>query len=554
MNSVEGSAPPQQPTADSASPLRPIWLLLLVLVGQAISYSFWINDEYQFNQFNRDDTAFYVSLAHSLAQGRGYTRSLDPNHYIPHAHYAPGLSWPVAICFLIADSMLLPHLLMAATALANTVLLWVIVRRYLSVPLTFLTVVLAVTSPVFDQLATVVMTEQLSIFFLLLSIWGFLRWGEGGYRLDRWFLLTAVALGYGLLVRGLLFPLLPSFGLYAWFDRQSSTPMRARFAKATLLLLLALIPFFGWGIRNRDVPATGFEGRSHLDEMRTGGIVGGPEYGPSDYAALAWQNFRYHFSTRMLDAVSGIGWVLDTHFDTQLNRTGSLVVVGIVAASFLVLLVSGYRYWLLLSIVGFSLALLLIWPWGGAQRYWVQFNPILLLILVLAASLACARLLPERLQTRTVQWATVTLLALAGTGVLVYDHLQREPQYGHAWQALAEMAKEAGEKVPPEAYLISQSWMPVGFIAGVYHGQPDDRVYATLRGEPIDEPVEVYVIVQSPEAIEETQRKGPKLAALHGPGRGHLPGVPQKLAENEYYTLYRLLPENAPQSSPPSVH
>src|SRR6185436_5294179 len=106
--------------------------LVSILLLQAASYAPELSSEFRFIQMTgRDDIEAYVALGHSLANGRGYTRSLDEQHFVPHKHWPPGFPLLLAAGFLFGDSLLIPQLLVAGTALANSVLLWLLARRLL---------------------------------------------------------------------------------------------------------------------------------------------------------------------------------------------------------------------------------------------------------------------------------------------------------------------------------------------------------------------------------------------------------------------------------------
>ena len=194
----------QSPSSTSHTPSRARRvhpLLLVVLLIQVLSYAPRLSNTFQFNRFNHDDTECYVALGWSVAEGRGYTRSLDPTYYVPHKLWPPGLPLMVAACAVLSRSLVLPQILMMLFALANSVLLWALARRYLPTTATFLVLLMVVCSPMYDRLATVIMTEQPTLLFILLVLWAFLRWRDSGYASNRFALLTAGGLAYGILVK-----------------------------------------------------------------------------------------------------------------------------------------------------------------------------------------------------------------------------------------------------------------------------------------------------------------------------------------------------------------
>jgi len=62
----------------------------------AVVYIAFPNPRVDLTRFNCDDSEAYIGLAHSIATGRGYTRCLNPDQYIAHKTWPPGL--PFLLC------------------------------------------------------------------------------------------------------------------------------------------------------------------------------------------------------------------------------------------------------------------------------------------------------------------------------------------------------------------------------------------------------------------------------------------------------------------------
>ena len=84
----------------------------LLLAAIAIFYLAVPNARPDFTRFNCHDSESYLALAHNLAYGNGYTRSLEPGMYVPHKTWPPGV----------------PVLLVPAAALSGDHLNWVAVK------------------------------------------------------------------------------------------------------------------------------------------------------------------------------------------------------------------------------------------------------------------------------------------------------------------------------------------------------------------------------------------------------------------------------------------
>jgi hypothetical protein len=520
-----------------------VWVLLAaVLAGQAASYLPRLTNQYQFNQFNRDDTESFLSLGHSLAHGRGYTTSLDPDAYAGHTHFPPGFPLLMAVGFLVGDRLWPTQLPAIAFALGNSILFWSLARRYLPPMPAFLALVLVVCSPVYDQLATVAMSEQATLFFLLLGIWSFLEWSAGGYRLDRRAALVSGAIGYGLLVRGQMLPLLPAMWLHAWFDDRGKAAIEGRMRRVTAALALGTLPWIAWEVRGRFVDARGFEGMRHLDYILRGGAWEGPVAHPLEIAALAYRTLKWFVPVRIVDSVAGLGWSLEQHAGYALPAWVRIAVLAVFGLCTLRCLRVSRQFVLPVLVIFFEAALLLVYFEGGAPRYWLPLNPLMLIVLLGGISPSTASPAPVRGRSRlapTLGIATACLLAVGG---LVLDDLCREPQQGKVWAGFVEICERSRGIAPRDAVVIGHNANAARLISG-RHASLGAGDLAALGGGGAPAGRAVYAIVPTARAVAAHGRRSPRLAAWEPRAPGALPGRPVVEAENEYYRLVRLLPE-----------
>lgn len=540
---VEGLATLHPETEHSRAARRtPVLPLVFVLVGQLASYLPQLSDTYQYNQFNRDDAEMLATLAQSLAHGRGYTLSVDPASYRGHTHYPPGHPLPLAACFLVSDSFLLPQLVMVLYALGSSVLFWFWAHRYLPTPLVFLALLLMVCSPIYDQLATVLMSEHATLFFVLLTAWSFTCWSEDGYRFRGWAWLTAAALGYGLLVRGLVLPLLPALWVYAWLDAHSGVAIRARVLRVTAILGLAILPLTAWEVRNLSVNAPpGIDGLRHTEEILRQGDPSGPILRPDQFLALVYRNLKWAGPARAADSFAGVGWLLESSPAVSLPSWVAAVILLLFGLCLLRALLDARRSGLPLLFFLFSAVLLLIWHAGGAPRYWMQLTPVMLLLIFQGLISLGSKCLPAGTKSRLALKVAVGVACLFPVAVLAADHQRREPQCGAAWQAYVDACKHARTALPPNAVLVGHNPFAAQLISG-RHGELTDADKQALQGLGGPAPREVYVLVPGPRAVAEHGRRCPPLA--HGnasPPPGAVPGRPDEVWRNEYHVLYRLV-------------
>jgi hypothetical protein len=506
-----------------------ILLLIAIGVGQALSYLPELSGDFRFNRLTgRDDLEMYLALGHSLAHGRGYTRSFDREHYIAHIHWPPGFPLLLAGTFCCTDSLWAAHALVMFFALANTLLLWLIARRYLGELLALFAVVMLVCSPLYDQLATHIMAEQPTTFFLLLALWSLGHWIRGGYRLDRWAVVAACAMGYGLLVKGLVLPVAAGFGLYALLCSGAVSPGRwVRLSRTCLLLLIALTPWIAWTVRSTVVKAPGYDGLSEMQTFLRGENPNGPILPPSAFVNFAWTNLKWYFPNRTLDAFAGTGWFLTEYAHLELPAWLDIILLGLLALSLAIEMRSFRRDGFITVALAMALLLLVPRPWGGAPRYWLNLQPLVLLI-ILGAIRKVWLSLDFRFDLRRWRWlpgAMGVLGAGLAFGMLLTDHLHREPQGDKGWNAYVTLCQQARDLMPPEAVVVSHNETAARWITHRF-AIPTEQDLDGSHERPL------YVICPLPEAS--TERK----VSINRFG-----GRLLEVARNDYYVLYRLRPE-----------
>ena len=446
--------------------------LSLVLALQVASYGSSLSNSFQYNQFNRDDAGTYLALGASLRDGRGYTTSLDPTTYVPHTHFPPGFPLLIAAGLLAGNGLLISQSLVAAAALANSILFWVLARRFLPVTLAVASTLLMVCSPVFDELATVLMSEQLTLFTVLLATLSYLNWAGGGYRLGLWAWAAWGGLAFGLLVRGLVLPLVPAFWMSTLFDRGRDNSARSRVIRATALLALAMAPLVAWEVRNSRTPATGFDGMRHIDYILRGGkldvtgAVTGPRLTPSEFAGIVFRNSKWYVPHRVADAAAGFGWSIQRHLGVSLPAWLNLgILTGLAACLLRAMFGGGPERRLLALVIIFSTTMLVIVVDGGGARYWLQVTPFIAILAAATLSDSLDWTISRARWAASVPMASVALGVFA-LGVLGMDRASREPQYGAPWQDYVLACERAQDLTPPGAVLISHNPIEARWISG----------------------------------------------------------------------------------------
>ena len=100
-----------------------------------IFYLFWPNARLDFSSFNAHDSEYYLSLSHAWAAGIGYTRSLNPELYLPHTTWPPGIPALMLPATLLGGAQLnlyLAKYTIILVAIVGIGLVWFYSRMYFS--------------------------------------------------------------------------------------------------------------------------------------------------------------------------------------------------------------------------------------------------------------------------------------------------------------------------------------------------------------------------------------------------------------------------------------
>ena len=538
-NPLEDADPPRADCNGNVDRFAPgTRALVAVLVLQAVSYLPALSAEFHFNAHNHNDATYYVLLGQSIQAGRGYTRSMDPQDHIPHTTWPPGFPMMLAACFALSSSMLLPHCLVALTAMLNTVLFWRISRDYLPVLWRLPAALLLVCSATYDQLATVTLAEHATVACLLAALLCLQRWQQSDYRWNRWALGLWGAVGYGLLVKPSWIAFVPICVAWAGLSPGQDTSRRKRLARVVLLMTLAMGPWVGWLVRCQFVDAPSYEGIGQVGSLLTAdkGHVGGGILAPAAMARIVWENLKWYAGPRILDLFAGSGAFLTAHVGRQYpGGAVNMAIIGLLGLSGVVALWRLKRLGLLAMLVLLLPGPLMLKHNGGAPRYWMIWYPVGILFV-------CAfvrEMLPpaRRARARTLGYVAAVLVGGAAVAMLAADHRWRHPHGSPRLAAFHEIASKAGQFKQTDADLLfSDSPWCARFVARFPANIPAtgsdlDGLWSGRHGQR-----SVFVIRQVPGPDGKTADEFPL---------DEFPGTREKLFVNDYYELYRILPAGA---------
>ena len=185
------------------------------------------------------DEATYAQVAREMMQGGDWLTF----HYEwqPWLEKPPLYLWSVAASFHLFGISELSARIIAATAGMAVVLLAFRIAELLYDRLTaILAVAILLTTTMFVLQARSVMLDVPLTLCIYLAVYGYLRAERGA---DRWWYLTGVALGLGVLVKGAAVVVAPvAIGLAALVDRRGTAALKSRsmWGAAAIMVLIAL--------------------------------------------------------------------------------------------------------------------------------------------------------------------------------------------------------------------------------------------------------------------------------------------------------------------------
>ena len=235
------------------------WLIPAVVLALALAYFIDPNPRLDFSAFDTRDAESYLALSQSLVAGRGYTRSLDPQFYVPHTTWPPGL--PVLLSPFVALSgvpinLLLIKLGMIAYGAAGILLAYLYARRMSRSPIVQLSVpFLLGLNPYYWQFSRMTDTEMPTILWALVALLlADIGWAKGQIRHGTALVFGLIA-GFGMLIRGSFFGALFLPPVYILALRAEPSGMRRLWSRYLAYVAGFLAPFFAWTIRNSFIDA-----------------------------------------------------------------------------------------------------------------------------------------------------------------------------------------------------------------------------------------------------------------------------------------------------------
>ena len=194
------------------------------------------------------DSAYYVCLARSLAQGRGYI-------YMgwPHGKYPPGVPLLLApIEWICGDSFLLMRALMVSCALGVILMTWLLMRRLTSPPLAFAVSVMTAASYGLFQESAAILSDVPYTFISLAALYAAERLRCDLTRRRLYAAIMLMLAAY--LTRVIGFTLAPAIALALLIDSRGSPRSRRLLYAGWIIGAMALamacwMGYSAWAVR-----------------------------------------------------------------------------------------------------------------------------------------------------------------------------------------------------------------------------------------------------------------------------------------------------------------
>lgn len=435
------------------------------------------NARLDFSSFDARDAESYLALSRSLVTGLGYTRSLDPNFYIPHTTWPPGLPLLLAPWTLLAGvpiDLLIVKIGMIAYGLCGIVLAYLYARRLTDAPVIRLAVpLLLALNPYYWQFSRMTNCEMPTVLWSLVALLlADIGWARGTIGRGRAFGFGLVS-GFGMLIRGSFFGALVLPLVYLLVLRREAGEWR-RWVRGYILYGLGFAgPFLGWMVRNRgiDTRLIGQDGINQLAMIfRTSPVdPASPFRSAGQIAADALANIETSVIYQIPKSLVPGLWRQGAWNDLG---DWSEPVAAVLTVALVLLACRRAKALPLALMFGSMAALNIVYAVGGMARLWVPVTCLMALALPLAIE---DFPLPG---TRRVR-AALAGLALAAYAASLARYAvihERFPYRDPSYAALADLFADIRGRAPLQGHVLT----------------PDPQAFALYTGQSAPPPLPAY--------------------------------------------------------------
>lgn len=444
------------------------WISLLVIVH---AYLVFPNARPDLTHFNRDDSEAYIGLADSIATGRGYTRCLNPDQYLPHKTWPPGLPLLIAPAIRVFGlNMIAIKLTMAAVGIVGLVFFYLLMRDLTDTRLAGWATAATALSAHYFWFSHQIMPAVPTFAIAVVVLWLVERASREPSRW-RWWVLAGIVTGYGAIIKGLAFLLIPAAGVVVLRAKDR----RSTLARYAVFVGIAISPTIGWSIRNSHVEAESLDGINQFRMLfqQTANDPNSPIITPGQLARNVYENVAWGLIYNLPEqSIPGLRLA-------ELRRcpSGRWWAIAISALAALLVCLSIRRgLWPVHVYLAASVALLSVYNTGGTARYFIPLAP-LVVFLAAAGIRSDSRGTGLRRFVRLV--AVVWILCAAVDFGLAVHQQETRPYAKYRWNQFAEISRRCRDLLPEDAVVIVHNPNAFTLISG-------HRTWITQPGVPFD--------------------------------------------------------------------
>ncbi len=468
-------SPARRVVGERASAARSVatpWALAALALGVCV-YAAFPNALPDLTPFNCDDSEAYIGLGNAIATGRGYTRCLNPDQYLTHKTWPPGLPLLLApVIRAFGPDLLALKLLMCGVGVAGLVLLYLLVRDLTDARLAGWVTIATACSAHYFWFSHQVMAEVPMFTASVAALWLLQRAMAEPSRW-RWWCLAGLVVGYGAVIKGLILLLVPAS--LVGLRRVPSANRRRVLLRYAAFAAIAVIPTAAWAVRNSRVQAASLDGinqfrmilQQHANDPHSRLVT------PAFLVHQVYENVAWGLIYRIPNQVLPLVRLLDL----RQRAGGQFVAVGLAGLTIALLVTSAWRRrWPVHAYVAAMLALLAVFNTGGTARYFVPLAPLCLFLAAVAVrdSRWWARL------GRAAPVVACLWLFLAGADLAAAIHQQVTfPYRDRLWPEFVDAAQRARQLVPSDATVYVHNANAFALVSG-------RRTWISQPGVPFD--------------------------------------------------------------------
>jgi len=411
------------------------WLLLIVCAA----YLAFPNARPDFTVYNSHDAENYIALSKNLLEGRGYTRSLNDNEFIPHTLWPPGMAVLLAPAVALSGDTINFYYVKYSIIFLALLGIWLtriyLIRLLDNEKIANWVVLLLALNPYFWHFSRIAMAE------IPVFTWGILSL----LLIDQCFktsttstvkLMTlGLVVGLGMLLKGALVGLLLAPLPYLW--RRGLFSLLS-IKQGLIYAICFCVPFALWMMSNMDIDKSnlGFDGVNQI-QMITKKVIEDPlsEYKTvSEIVITAKQNLLWHAIYHIPNHIIPGLFLADMGNITMGNILALILSMAIIA-----LIISQFRLLapLILSLCP-AVILISVMTIGGAERYWFTITSLLLIVCYLAPF----RIINNPKLQKALMYSLV-IVQLSSLTLFIYRHEATPYTTVEAHDQLAKLFYEA---------------------------------------------------------------------------------------------------------------